>query len=135
MSIESAFAPAEAAYKELVMRDTWGHLAPKSQTTYTGYVLFTLGCYGDIVVINYEFNDDHHNELPGSPWFADDLMDFVVKQIDQVEGGTILRFEGSYRKFKNGKSRFSGSILQCSAPHLSQCIKNDYEVNRRRHQR
>lgn len=115
MSLESAFQKAEAEYKAVIMEDTWGHLAPKPQTKYTGYVLFTHGCHGDITVIDYEFNDPGHNELPGSPWLAQDILNELMNSANLGKEGSISLFEGTYTKFKNGNCRFSGKICEVSA--------------------
>jgi hypothetical protein len=95
MGFGEVFAEAEAQYKAKVMANTWGHLAPAAQTKYTGWILFTLGCHGDNTVIDYEFNDAHHNELPGSPWFTDHMMDLIGDYCLKMDYGTVCLFEGS----------------------------------------
>lgn len=54
------------------MNDTWGHLAPVPGKQYSGYILFYYGAYGDTTVINDDFPD-----LPSSPWYYDDMYDYV----------------------------------------------------------
>lgn len=84
-----------------VMSDTWGHLAPEKGRTYHGTILFTHGEYGDIVPIKARFDD-----LPDSPWFFDDLNDFLFGL--DTQAGTVYRFEGSY--CRQGAPQFVGDI-------------------------
>lgn len=107
---ERAFGPAEAEYRERVYVSTWGHLAPKPQTTYTGWVVFTLSCFGNITVIDWKLG-----ELDSSPWFYRDLHDFVDRQIDkhQIDPGQVWRWDGTFRVLKNGRSRWSGRTRPC----------------------
>jgi hypothetical protein len=62
MGLQEAFAPIEAVYREAVLRDTWGHLAPEPGRKYAGTILFTHSEYGDITVIRTDFPG-----LPDSP--------------------------------------------------------------------
>lgn len=56
-----AFAPAEEAYREAVMRDTWGHLAPEKNKSYPGRLVFSFGVYksGDLnpTILVCDFGD------------------------------------------------------------------------------
>ena len=81
--------------KEEVMNDTWGHLKPSEGSTYGGYILYTIGCYGDITCIQNHFRD-----LPDSPWFYDDLHNLIG---DQEERGIIYLFLGSYCRSRDPK--------------------------------
>lgn len=108
MSMADAFAPAENSFRNWVAVNTWGHLAPEARKVYRGYIVFALGCYGDQVVLQSEFEN-----LPGSPWYFDDESEWVNEFIDRHTkvGGDchgIWRFDGTYTKFKNGNYRFSG---------------------------
>ncbi len=87
-AIADAFAPAEAAYREKVMQHTWGHLAPERAKSYPGKMVFALGEYGDYVPIHVNFEG-----LDDSPWFFQDMMDFIVSH---TETPGIFRFEGKY---------------------------------------
>jgi hypothetical protein len=102
MTLADAFAPAEAEYRAQVEADTWGHLAPKSRKVYKGFILFAYGEYGDLMPIKVNFED-----LPDSPWFFDDMLDFLWKFSDKPKG-EVYRFDGTYTKLKNGKGRFVG---------------------------
>lgn len=101
--MERAFAPVEAENKRIVMEDTWGHLAPERNQTYTGYMLFTLGAWGDYTPICADFKG-----LPDSPWFFDDMMSFIEKSAKTH--GAIYRFDGKYRNH-----RFIGKIRRVTA--------------------
>jgi hypothetical protein len=105
VSLATAFAPAEAAHRSAVMHATWGHLAPEPRRLYRGEILFAHGDYGDHVVIRCKFKD-----LPDSPWFYDQLTDWTSDKAFKHPRGTILKFEGTYMMFKNGKGRFSGQV-------------------------
>jgi hypothetical protein len=96
-----------------VMEDTWSHLAPKPSTDYKGYVVFALGVYGHVVVLQWDFKSDTDEDLEGSPWFFEDLSAFVGDKIDasKCENGTIFKFTGTYRKRKS-RGRYT-EILNC----------------------
>ena len=101
-----------AQYVEAVWQDTWDHLAPKARSVYTGFVLFTLGIHGDIAVIDWSFALEDRTELDGSPWFHEDLHDRVWGWIEQknIQRGCIWRFDGTFERLKNGKSRWRGKV-------------------------
>lgn len=103
--MEEAFAPALAKYKAQVMAETWGHLAPTSDRRYDGYMIFACGAYGDIVLLQADFED-----LPDSPWFYEDAQDFIA---GKTERGFLYRFVGTYEKFDNGEFNFDGRIVKC----------------------
>lgn len=89
--------------KNLIMEETWGHLAPKPNTIYPGTLVFAQGDYGNLVPLKTEFKN-----LPGSPWFFNDMQDFINKKAKTA--GHIYKFTGTYRLLKNGKGRFSGTV-------------------------
>ena len=86
-NIADAFAPATEDYKEKVMQHTWGHLAPSRGKIYTGEILFAFSEYGDYVPIHAHFEG-----LDDSPWFFNDMLDFV----SQVKEPGIYKFKGNY---------------------------------------
>lgn len=98
-----AFAPVEAKYREAVMVDTFGHLAPKKNYTYRGRIVYAVGCFGNDplnpTVLACDFGDLH-----SSPWFFDHLMEFVREQKGEV--GCVYEFNGSFRNYVfRGKHR------------------------------
>lgn len=104
MSIADAFAPVEARYRDQIMEETWGHLAPEKGRKYPGHIIFAIGCYGDdplnptVLQVNFDGLDD-------SPWFFESLTRFLSDS--QVRGedrerfkvGGVYRFEGSFRNY------------------------------------
>lgn len=104
-TIADAFAPWIAAHKARVMGETWGHLAPKPRQSYRGSILFCHSEYGDLVPIRCDFRD-----LPDSPWFFQDLIDFIVAS--KTEPGGIYEFDGTYTKRKNGTFHFKGRTVE-----------------------
>jgi hypothetical protein len=88
--MDSAMAPAEATYKAKVMAHTWGHLAPTEDQRYRGYMIFTQGAYGDLILISTKWRG-----LDDSPWLFDDMMEFVEKRARVA--GAVYKFTGLIR--------------------------------------
>jgi len=103
---EIADAYGERKKKE-VMEDAWGHLHP-SDREYSGYILYTVGCYGDISCIQTHFRD-----LSDSPWFYDDLHNWMGSNDQDIEQGMIYLFLGSYCHKREQK--FIGVITKMTA--------------------
>lgn len=97
---------------ESVLQSTWGHLSPKARETYTGFILFTHGCHGDITAIDWEFRLPDGTELDSSPWFYTDLHDMIGELIcdrkKPLMCGGVWQWEGTFRRNKNGTSKWSG---------------------------
>ena len=96
-TIADAFAPATARYKEQVMYDTWGHLAPRKSKTYKGRIVYAVGCFGsdnlNPTAIVFDFP-----ELDSSPWFFDRMAEFLADQeSDLRKEGCVYVFTGSFR--------------------------------------
>ena len=106
MSHKEAFAPVEAINREIVYRDTWGHLAPEPGRKYPGWIMVDHDCYGGYTILEWEFEG-----LYASPWQADDFTDFMDKifGLIDINGNLpvgVYRYEGWYKKFKNGNYQF-----------------------------
>ncbi|MFA7519595.1 hypothetical protein [Shewanella sp.] len=99
-TIADALAPTVEAYKEKVMQHTWGHLAPKKAKSYHGEIVFVLSEYGDYTPIS-----THFDGLDDSPWFFQDMLDFIADNAQ--EHGVIYRFSGEYRNH-----HFKGIVLK-----------------------
>lgn len=84
--IHDAYAARKAAD---VMNETWGHLKPKNGVSYPGYILYTIGECGDITCIQSNFEG-----LPSSPWFHDDLCEFMGDNGE--ERGEVYLWRGAY---------------------------------------
>ncbi len=76
------------------MQDTWGHLAPMKNKKYKGFIVFAVGCFGsdplNPTTLQCEFGS-----LDSSPWFHDELMEFL-RDLKTKEGG-VYRWEGTFR--------------------------------------
>ena len=88
---------------------TWGHLAPKPKTAYSGWFVFISSYYGGA----FEIVDSEFEKLPDSPWLFDDMMDYAIKFCEQfyntdIDSDGLYIFEGYYLKKKNGEYKFSG---------------------------
>jgi hypothetical protein len=94
--MSDVFAGIEAVYKAKVMGDTWGHLAPKKNTTYRGRIVCAVGCFG-----NDHLNPTplicEFNNLESSPWFFNAMGDFIGSQ--KFESGCVYEFKGTFRNY------------------------------------
>lgn len=112
-TIYEAFAPAEARYKEAVMFDTWGHLAPKKNQAYKGRIVYAVGCFGsdnlNPTAIVFDFG-----ELDSSPWFFEKMAEFLSDQKENLrKEGCVYEFTGSFRNYQfKGRTRL---LLDCNA--------------------
>ncbi len=102
MTIADAFAPYESFTRAKVEAQTFGHLAPKPKQPYKLTILFCNSEYRYTIPIRVETEN-----LPDSPWFYEDMQGFIDEQAQEV--GRVYRFEGTYRKFKNGNCKFTGT--------------------------
>lgn len=87
------------------MKETWGHLAAEKDKTYTGRVVFAVGCFGDDELnptpIAYDFA-----ELDSSPWFYEALNEFLQDlPDDQRKPGCVYEWRGTMRNYE-----FTGRI-------------------------
>lgn len=106
MSLEDAFAPVEAYNRAVMQLRTWGHLAPEPSRKYQGCIIVAQGCYGDLIVVR-----DNFDGLPNSPWYYDDLSDFLMSLPPGLKTG-LYQFRGWYKKYKNGRGRFGGGKFE-----------------------
>ena len=106
--IETLNSIRQIAYERQTIA-TFGHLAPKPETTYKGFILFTLTTFGDTCIIEFEFEN-----LNASPWFNQDLIDFIANYTDKLPDEKyygVFRFDGEYNKYKNGEFNFKGNVI------------------------
>lgn len=82
---------------EIVSQATWGHLAPKKNTTYRGHVVFAVGCFGSDL-LNPTTLECELSGLDSSPWFYDALHKFLGTL--EFEEGGVYRWEGTFRNYK-----------------------------------
>ncbi len=94
---EEAMAPGLAKYREAVMQETFGHLAPKRGKTYRGYIVFAVGCFGsdplNPIALECEFKG-----LDSSPWFFE-AMTTLLGEL-KTEAGNVYRWEGIFRNYE-----------------------------------
>lgn len=107
MTLADAFAEHEDLARAQVQAATWGHLAPELGRAYAGTMLLAHGEYGydGLVPVRTRFED-----LPDSPWFYDDLCEWLCDTQQRTEPGEVYRWVGTYRKFRNGRCRFTGRL-------------------------
>lgn len=107
MSLAEVFAEGEAINRAIVEVQTWGHLAPEPGRVYAGSMVLAYGCYGadGLVPVRVEFEG-----LPDSSWFYDELCDWLCETQARTEEGEVYRWAGTYRKFRNGRCRFTGKL-------------------------
>lgn len=87
-----------------VRQETWGHLRPKTNHKYYGYIVFAYSAWGELVLIDAEFTG-----LDSSPWLYDDLIAFVDSQ--DVSTG-VYRWDGWYKSFKNESHQFQANVAR-----------------------
>lgn len=113
--MERAFAPAEAAFREVVMQETWGHLAPKKNKTYEGRIVYAMGCY-DSGELNPTVLVADFAGLSDSPWFYNalgDLLDELSWKPERAypprkghgKVGCVYEWTGTFRNYK-----FEGTV-------------------------
>lgn len=93
MGLQHIYPQILADRKKAVREATWGHLAPKEDKEYSGYLLFAHNCYGDRFVIDWKFD-----VLESSPWFYDCLQEFMLNF--DTEDGKIYKFTGTFCNYK-----------------------------------
>lgn len=101
--MEEAFAPIKEKYREDVIQNTWGHLAPKVHIKYYGYIIVATSVFRYTYLLDYDFKN-----LSGGPWLAEDVGDFMFNSNFTHDVSSIYRFDGWYKKFKNGNYQFGG---------------------------
>ncbi|MEK6879452.1 MAG: hypothetical protein AABY22_07595 [Nanoarchaeota archaeon] len=89
------FAPIEAHNRQVVLQNTWGHLAPQKNTTYRGEILFCKSDYnsGTITLISSKMDID------SSPWFYDSVHEFLYS-FDKLECGQVYKINATWRNYK-----------------------------------
>jgi hypothetical protein len=72
---EESTIDIRAKYQQDVFIDTWGHLAPKKNTSYKIVILFMVSEYGGngATLIDTRLNDG----LEDSPWLYDAINNYI----------------------------------------------------------
>lgn len=94
-----AWAPMEARNREIVMGNTWGHLAPKKNKTYRGRVVYAVGCFGSDD-LNPTAIVSEWGRLDSSPWFYDALAEFLSDAPPELrKAGCVYEWTGTFRNY------------------------------------
>lgn len=104
---------------ESVCKETWGHLAPRRNVTYSGFIRFAVGIFGsddlNPTTVDCELKNGS-DELHSSPWFYDALAELLSDWASAgrygieplpvpVESGGVYEWRGTFRNYK-----FSGKL-------------------------
>ena len=84
------------------MQETWGHLAPKKDRTYKGYMIYAHGVYGDIVLLDANFKN-----LSDSPWLFEAMRNYLGGHCKD-EG--LYKWEGRCTMIDKDNFCFGGEI-------------------------
>lgn len=106
-TMTDAFAPVEAHYRAKAMQATWGHLAPRKNKSYRGYIAFALGCY-DCGHLNPTPLACEFKGLDDSPWFYQAVNEFLESLGGKA--GEVYRWEGIFRNYE-----FTGTLQKVHA--------------------
>lgn len=84
-------------YQEAVDQDTWGHLAPKKNTTYKGRLLVSNTDYGNIghSIVQMEWDN-----LEDSPWIYDHVNEWLWENRDSMEDDGIYLIKATFRNYR-----------------------------------
>jgi hypothetical protein len=104
MSMEDLADLLYADQKEVVINQTFGHLASVPGRVYFLTAWWASSEGGVTTLIKTDLGD-----LLESPWLFMDLMKFIGDYAEKVPQGTLWKFTGAYRKFKNGRAKFTGA--------------------------
>lgn len=88
--------------KQQALQDTFGHLAPKKERSYKGYMIWAYGWYGDIVLLGSGFKN-----LSNSPWLFAAMQEYIGENLD---GEGIYKWEGHFEKLDEECYCFGGKI-------------------------
>lgn len=101
---------------QIVAKETWGHLAPRKNVAYAGFVRFAVGCFGsdklNPTVLHYELKSRRH-ELDSSPWFYEALEELLQDWAaagrfghdplpddwPKIEPGGVYEWRGTFRNY------------------------------------
>lgn len=90
------FAPIQSHYRNAVLQDTWGHLAPQKNRSYKLSILFMVSEYGNTgnTLIDTKLADD----LKDSPWLYDAINEEINKH--ELKDSGVYRIDGTFRNFR-----------------------------------
>lgn len=93
--------------------DAWGHLAPKSNKKYFGWIIIAIWIYNykETIIV-----DNFFSGLDNSPWQYADFVDFINHETSQFDSG-IYKFDGWYMNYgldKDNNYHISGKFMKLS---------------------
>jgi hypothetical protein len=99
MSLAQIAAEINEHYRQEVYKETWGHLAPEKDVTYTFRIVYAVECYNSqgIVVLKSEYD----NDLDSSPWLFDAENDFLYDLSNKLgdQEGVIYEVNGTMTNY------------------------------------
>jgi transcriptional regulator GlxA family with amidase domain len=101
----NAIGIAESQYSLTIQRETFGHLYPEVEKSYSGFILMTFTCWGYASPIDCKFKN-----LDMSPELFDHINEFIQSEQKDSREGQVWRFDGKYIKFKDGTCEFKGKF-------------------------
>lgn len=90
------YAPG-GAYKEAVMQNTWGHLAPQKNITYKGKLLISNSGYGNSgqQIVEMEWNN-----LQDNPWIYDFVHNWLWDNRELMKDDGIYLINTTFRNYR-----------------------------------
>ena len=98
-SWNEVMAPVMAHRRNIVLRETWGHLAPKKNISYKCKILFSVSGYdsGTRTIIDTELAAG----LEDSPWLYESIdMEVNKWKIDSSKVPGVYLIVGTFRNFR-----------------------------------
>ena len=91
------FAPINAANRQAVFANTWGHLAPEKNVSYKGKILFCNSGYTNTSVA---LIDSYFENLSDSPWLYDAINDYIYEQSKELPEGAVYVIHATLRNYR-----------------------------------
>lgn len=81
--------------KETAYAETWGHLAPKKNTTYKGWIIFSKSMFysGNNPIVDFEFEG-----LESSPWLFQKLEEYIFNL--DLPKGVVYKMNITFRNYR-----------------------------------
>jgi hypothetical protein len=98
MGYADIVAHANASYRDAVMQDTWGHLAPQKNISYKGVLLIARSAFGGggMILLDQYFEKD----LESSPWLYQTIQEFIGRLREDIEEGVVYTIAITLRNYR-----------------------------------
>jgi hypothetical protein len=93
MPLYDVYGPRKAM---AAREDTWGHLAPRYDHAYEGYILFATSPYASL---GWTVIEDDFPGLENSPWQYEAMVDFLNDLADELGEGALYLWRGTFEFF------------------------------------